>query len=410
MPECSECHTPIRDRFVVRVGEQELHENCLRCAVCRDTLTTTCFTKFGAFYCKADFYRMFGPRCSGCHLVFGRGDEVRSLGPDTRFHLACFSCVKCGLSLDKGMKVGLDHLGNLLCESDYLAHHHTRGGLVAKLEVKAEAEADIDSGIESEISSDDIKKLSEDEDKSFDEADSKYQPGSPGADDPDDQDDDKKEGKDGKRRGPRTTIKAKQLEVLKTCFDANPKPTRLMREQLAKETGLPMRVIQVWFQNKRSKQKRIHQLQFMGMPRMPFLPPNHRRILHPMAFPPNGFDFRPPFPPPPDCGFEFFNGFPVEQNMPPACEFPGSGPFPSQLANPDSAAAVVGSFPSPHHPDQSGSFPDQSASFPSPHHPDYAELPGSLQADPCFPSPPLSECCLPDYQVHHQPPAEPVLC
>jgi len=50
-----------------------------------------------------------------------------------------------------------------------------------------------------------------------------------------------------KRRGPRTTIKAKQLEVLKTAFNQTPKPTRHIREQLAKETGLPMRVIQVGF-------------------------------------------------------------------------------------------------------------------------------------------------------------------
>lgn len=48
-----------------------------------------------------------------------------------------------------------------------------------------------------------------------------------------------------KRRGPRTTIKAKQLEILKTAFSQTPKPTRHIREQLAKETGLPMRVIQV---------------------------------------------------------------------------------------------------------------------------------------------------------------------
>lgn len=48
-----------------------------------------------------------------------------------------------------------------------------------------------------------------------------------------------------KRRGPRTTIKAKQLDVLKNAFSQTPKPTRHIREQLAKETGLPMRVIQV---------------------------------------------------------------------------------------------------------------------------------------------------------------------
>lgn len=52
-------------------------------------------------------------------------------------------------------------------------------------------------------------------------------------------------GAGSKRRGPRTTIKAKQLEILKTAFSATPKPTRHIREQLAKETGLPMRVIQV---------------------------------------------------------------------------------------------------------------------------------------------------------------------
>ena len=53
-------------------------------------------------------------------------------------------------------------------------------------------------------------------------------------------------GKAGnKRRGPRTTIKAKQLEVLKASFNATPKPTRHIREQLAAETGLNMRVIQV---------------------------------------------------------------------------------------------------------------------------------------------------------------------
>ena len=65
-------------------------------------------------------------------------------------------------------------------------------------------------------------------------------------DDDDDKDlSDGGEGSGGKRRGPRTTIKAKQLEVLKTAFSQTPKPTRHIREQLAKETGLSMRVIQV---------------------------------------------------------------------------------------------------------------------------------------------------------------------
>ncbi len=61
----------------------------------------------------------------------------------------------------------------------------------------------------------------------------------------DDGDKKSKDDNGNKRRGPRTTIKAKQLEVLKTAFSQTPKPTRHIREQLAKDTGLPMRVIQV---------------------------------------------------------------------------------------------------------------------------------------------------------------------
>lgn len=62
-----------------------------------------------------------------------------------------------------------------------------------------------------------------------------------------------------KRRGPRTTIKAKQLEALRATFSATPKPSRNIREKLAQETGLNMRVIQVWFQNRRSKERRLKQ-------------------------------------------------------------------------------------------------------------------------------------------------------
>merc|ERR550532_2716703 len=245
---------------------------------------------------------MFGPRCAACHLVFTLTDTVRSLG-QSQFHVHCFYCSKCHISLDKGMQVGLDHLGNLLCEEDFIRHQEDVLNTITRDKTKQEIETDADSGIESEVSLDNIKNLSGEADKSFEEEGKFLQ--SPDKDedhddmDKDLDDDEKKEGKDGRRRGPRTTIKAKQLEVLKNCFDQNPKPTRLMREQLAKETGLPMRVIQVWFQNKRSKTKRINQLHFMNhnYRMVGFLPPNHRRGLHQMRPFPGQFEFRPPFPP-----------------------------------------------------------------------------------------------------------------
>ena len=387
MAECSECHRTIRDKMVVRVGDSTLHEDCLKCQVCRDKLDGSCFTKFGQFYCKQDFYRMFGPRCAACQLVFTMTDSVRNLG-HSQYHVDCFYCSKCHLALDKGMKVGLDHLGNLLCEEDFIRYNDD----CINKHIKHETDADADSGIESEVSLDNIKNISGDGDKSFEE-DNKFLQ-SPEKDedhedlDKDLDDDDKKEGKDGRRRGPRTTIKAKQLEVLKNCFDSNPKPTRLMREQLAKDTGLPMRVIQVWFQNKRSKTKRINQLHFMNHSyRMAaFLPPNHRRALHQMPFPPNSmagpgqFEFRPPFPPQ-DCagpfpppgpefgGYQPPHNYPIEQGVP--CDF---GPLTQQ----------PGPFPSP--PLHQGDFPPSSGDFPS-----------SECSD--FPSPPLSDCSIPDYQI-----------
>lgn len=62
---------------------------------------------------------------------------------------------------------------------------------------------------------------------------------------------------DNSNKRPRTTITAKQLESLKRAYNESPKPARHVREQLSAETGLDMRVVQVWFQNRRAKEKRL---------------------------------------------------------------------------------------------------------------------------------------------------------
>ena len=59
----------------------------------------------------------------------------------------------------------------------------------------------------------------------------------------------------GKR--PRTTITSMQLDALKRAYTASVKPARQVRERLSAETGLDMRVVQVWFQNRRAKEKRL---------------------------------------------------------------------------------------------------------------------------------------------------------
>ncbi len=50
---------------------------------------------------------------------------------------------------------------------------------------------------------------------------------------------------DDNNKRPRTTITAKQLEILKQAYNSSSKPPRHVREQLANDTGLDMRVVQV---------------------------------------------------------------------------------------------------------------------------------------------------------------------
>lgn len=62
---------------------------------------------------------------------------------------------------------------------------------------------------------------------------------------------------DSGNKRPRTTITAKQLDTLKRAYQSSPKPARHIREKLSVDTGLDMRVVQVWFQNRRAKEKRL---------------------------------------------------------------------------------------------------------------------------------------------------------
>ena len=55
----------------------------------------------------------------------------------------------------------------------------------------------------------------------------------------------------------RTVLTEKQLNMMKSCYNANCRPDALMKEQLVEMTGLNQRVIRVWFQNKRCKDKKL---------------------------------------------------------------------------------------------------------------------------------------------------------
>jgi len=56
---------------------------------------------------------------------------------------------------------------------------------------------------------------------------------------------------------PRTILNAEQRKAFHAAFEASKKPCRKVREHLAERTGLTVRVVQVWFQNERAKEKKL---------------------------------------------------------------------------------------------------------------------------------------------------------
>ncbi|KAK0179550.1 hypothetical protein PV327_005292 [Microctonus hyperodae] len=140
--------------------------------------------------------RRFGTKCAGCGQGLAPSQVVRR-AQEFVYHLTCFSCALCSRQLDTGDEFYLMDDRKLVCKPDYE-------------QAKAKESAD---------------------------------GGSIDGDQP--------------NKRPRTTITAKQLETLKIAYNNSPKPARHVREQLSQDTGLDMRVVQVWFQNRRAKEKRL---------------------------------------------------------------------------------------------------------------------------------------------------------
>jgi len=287
---CTHCDKPILDKYVLTVLEKPWHPNCVRCSDCGFVLNEKCFSRDGKIFCREDFYRRFGTKCSGCGQGISPQDLVRK-ARDKVFHLKCFTCFVCRKQLLTGEELYVVDDTKFVCKEDYTSGGR---GLNDSLYDDEDELEDEESRLEDDHLHFNGGHHLEGKHGNSNEANNNSLPGhspsphsktppladssterdllndSEGSVNGDAEDDPSKgyKGEDGpggtKRRGPRTTIKAKQLEILKLAFDQTPKPTRHIRETLAKDTGLPMRVIQVWFQNKRSKERRMKQLAGRG--------------------------------------------------------------------------------------------------------------------------------------------------
>ncbi|XP_070845069.1 LIM/homeobox protein LMX-1.2-like [Chaetodon trifascialis] len=220
---CEGCTQIISDRFLMRVNDASWHEECLQCAACHQPLTATCYTRNTKLYCKADYQQLFATKCSGCLEKIAPTEFVmRAL--ETVYHLSCFCCCVCERQLCKGDEFVLKE-GQLLCKSDY------------------EREKDLLSTVSLDNSDSDKS-----EDENLDVKSEKCPASGKGSDD----------SKDPRRpKRPRTILTTQQRRAFKASFEVSSKPCRKVRETLAAETGLSVRVVQVWFQNQRAKMKKL---------------------------------------------------------------------------------------------------------------------------------------------------------
>lgn len=149
------------------------------------------------------FNRLFGAKCFRCGDAPLPQEMVMRVQHHV-FHMSCFTCVVCCQPLQKG-ELFVMRAGHLFCRQDF------------------EKELVLQQG---------------EDDLLIDET------GRP------------RDGRRGPKR-PRTILTSAQRRQFKASFEVSPKPCRKVREALAKETGLSVRVVQVWFQNQRAKMKKI---------------------------------------------------------------------------------------------------------------------------------------------------------
>ncbi|NXX69147.1 LHX5 protein, partial [Spizella passerina] len=212
MVHCAGCERPILDRFLLNVLDRAWHIKCVQCCECKCNLTEKCFSREGKLYCKNDFFRRFGTKCAGCSQGISPSDLVRK-ARNKVFHLNCFTCMVCNKQLSTGEELYIIDENKFVCKEDYLNSPSLKEGS--------------------------LNSVSSCTDRSL----------SPDLQDP--MQDDTKETDNS------TSVRVQ---------DGDPQGSPLAHPRWALTPARP----QVWFQNRRSKERRMKQLSALGARRHAF--------------------------------------------------------------------------------------------------------------------------------------------
>ncbi|CAI2306947.1 unnamed protein product [Caenorhabditis sp. 36 PRJEB53466] len=270
MTVCAGCRLEITDRYFLRVNPNlEFHSHCLKCVQCARPLdeNQTAFVRNGQTYCRDDYRSLFVTRCSRCQEEFKTTDYVMRAGPQTVFHVSCFSCVACEKRLQTGEEFQIKN-NNLYCGSDCICAEHPD----ASASVPEFGKLQNNNNNNNNNSSSNFDEDEWDEERSTltsldnntssplgsPKSDGVRTPlfghhsgGSGGS-----SSSCGKKKKDKQATRVRTVLNEQQLRILKDCYSNNSRPDATIKERLVEMTGLNARVIRVWFQNKRCKDKK----------------------------------------------------------------------------------------------------------------------------------------------------------
>eukprot|EP00064_Thunnus_orientalis_P021627 superscaffoldBa00006684_g21793 len=227
---CAGCGEQVCDRFFLLAAGSVWHGVCLRCSQCHCELQThpSLYWRDGNIYCQQDYCRMFGGgQCARCFQPIPASALVMRSGELT-FHLHCFSCEECDVKLMPGNLYCMQGQ-NLYCQ----AHYHSDGSV--PLSHNPPPEPNLKEA-QNQISGDGEESVSSPEPRL----------------------DDKVTGGRTRRRTKRirTCFRTEQLRALESYFAQKHNPDGKDWTCLTHKTGLPKRVLQVWFQNARAKLRR----------------------------------------------------------------------------------------------------------------------------------------------------------
>ncbi|KAI6191227.1 LIM homeobox transcription factor 1-beta [Aphelenchoides bicaudatus] len=238
MPQvCKGCKREITERYFLRVFDQFWHECCLRCSTCEKPLadSSSCYLKKNQVYCKEDHTMIFATKCARCQIILQPTDCVYRCLQFT-YHSSCFQCIYCRRELQKGDQYYCVD-GQLICQTDYMQLFTNTPPIYCPPQMMQIAPPAMNTPMSiTEVAYPPIPPHPQQMDPNLyyeHSRDKKHQP-----------------------KRPRTILNASQRKSFKVAFEKSPKPSRKIREQLARETGLSVRVVQVWMQNQRAKLKK----------------------------------------------------------------------------------------------------------------------------------------------------------